>query len=116
MLNDSDATPLYSHDLRILWRHVRPTLETVGPLGPPGTLDRVQAILHELADADGRTGTGFRYSKDRDGQPSLQSDLEINVKTVQAVMATVSQILDGASAGIQDMRAAEHNAADPDYC
>lgn len=98
-----DATPLKTHDLRVLWRRVRPIIETVWPEGDRSELDRLERVLHELAEFDGPHGTGFRYPTDNDGQASLPTDLSINLENVRLVMEKAALLLNGAADGIADL-------------
>jgi hypothetical protein len=100
-LANEESPPLGTHDLRALWGHVRPLFEEVWPDGDRAELDRLEVILHELADADPRES--FRYSVGKDGTPSLPEDLvRINVLNVRRVMAKVAILLDGAASFIEE--------------
>ena len=107
-LREVDVDPLRTHDLRVLWRHVRPMIEEAWPDGDREELDRLETILHELADLDGPRGTGFRYATDRDGRASLPVDLDINLQNVRTVMQKVARLLEGAAEGVGMML--EHRA------
>lgn len=102
-LREVSADPLLTHDLRVLWRHVRPIIEDAWPEGDRAELDRLEVILHELADSDGPKGTGFRYATDTTGEASLPGDLDINLHNVRAVMQKVARLLDGAAEGVAEM-------------
>jgi hypothetical protein len=98
-LDDEGASPLRTHDLRVLWRHVRPQVEKQWPDGDRNELDRLESVIHELADMDGPTGTGFRYAKNAVGEASLPRELTINLGNVHTVMGRVARVLDGATEG-----------------
>jgi hypothetical protein len=99
-LGAAGVEPLQTHDLRVLWRHVRPVLEEAWPEGDRDELDRLETVLHELANLDGPQGIGFRYATDREGRASLPPGLEINLHNVRTVMGKVRVLLDGASEGL----------------
>jgi hypothetical protein len=107
-LQDRSVEPIKTHDLRVLWRHVRPLIEDTWPEGDREELDRLQRILEELWAFDGPQGTGFRYAIDKKGRESLPNDLQINLHDVRVVMDKVSALLDGAAEGIAVML--EHQA------
>lgn len=98
-----EVDPLRTHDLQILWRHVRPIIEEAWHEGDRAELDRLETVLHELGDSDGPRGTGFRYATDREGRGSLPNDLDINLHNVRTVMEKVARLLDGAAEGIAVM-------------
>lgn len=100
LLRSTRVDPLRTHNLRVLWRHVRPIIEEVWPEGERVELDRLARVLDELADFDGPQGTAFRYATDNQGQPSLPTDLDINLYTVRVTMAKVARLLDGAAEGL----------------
>lgn len=102
-LRSLDVEPLQTHNLRILWRHVRPVLEEAWPEGDRAELDRLETVLHELADLDGPKGTAFRYATDNEGRASIPDDLDINLLNVRQVMDKVAMVLDGAAEGIAMM-------------
>jgi hypothetical protein len=95
--------PLATHDLRVLWRHVRPVIEEAWPDGDRAELDRLEVVLHELADVDGPKGDGFRYAYRRSGDPSLDDALVIDLANVKSVMVGVGLLLNGAAEGIHEM-------------
>ena len=78
-------------------------IEEAWPEGDAEELDHLQRVLEELAAFDGPRGTGFRYAHDVDGQASLPSDLQINLRDVRVVMDKVAVLLDGAAEGIAVM-------------
>jgi hypothetical protein len=98
-----EQTPYTTHDLRVLWRHVRPIVETVWPDGDRAELDRLERVLHELADFDGPRGIGFRYATDKNGRASLPSELTINLGNVRSVMEKAALLLNGAAEGIAEL-------------
>jgi hypothetical protein len=102
-LAEEEAEPLYTHDLNVLWRRVRPIIEKAWADEGRDALDPLEAVINELAELDGPTGTGFRYALDRSGGPSLPDDLQINLQNVAMVMAKVGILLDGAAEGIGQM-------------
>ena len=102
-LAEQDADPLVMHDLRKLWGLTRPIIEKAWPEGDSAVLDRLGAILHELAALDGPTGTGFRYAVDRKGEPSLPDDLAVNLSHVALIMRKVERHLEVAALGLGDL-------------
>jgi hypothetical protein len=97
-LRGEEVTRPTGHNLRALWGDARPIIEEVWPEDDhPEQLDRLEARLHELADLDGPSGTGFRYALGRTGESSLPDDVSINLQNVAHVMAKVAWVLDGAA-------------------
>jgi hypothetical protein len=101
--NDETLKQENTHDLATLWGLVRPTIEDAYPNDDRDELDRVEAVVLELAKADPSPGVAFRYSHYKAGRPTLASIAKINVKTVVDVMEKVGATLDGASAGMEEM-------------
>jgi hypothetical protein len=102
-LRGESVDPMGTHDLKVLWRHVRPVLEEAWPTGDPAELDRLGDVLTELAEADPRA-EAFRYARDRAGNKTLPAELaQINVHNVRQVMEKVALLLDGAAIGLEEL-------------
>lgn len=102
-LRETAAQPLTGHDLRTLWREVKPILSQRIPPHRRGLseLDTAEIVLHELAELDPR-GEGFQYPEKRGGGPSLQPDVSVNLHNVWTVMPKLLEFFDDAAAGIVD--------------
>lgn len=102
-LSESTTQPLIGHDLRKLWRKVKPILSQRIPPHRRGLseLDTAEIVVHELADLDPR-GEGFRYPEKLGGGPSLHPDVSVNLHNVWTVMPKLLEFLDDAAAGIVD--------------
>jgi hypothetical protein len=97
-----EVDPRKTHDLSVLWRHARPALEDAFPTSDREELDRVEAIVLELAAADPEA-VAFRYSHGKKGQPTLSAIRQIDVEHVRGVMDKVAMTLDGCAAGMRHM-------------
>lgn len=103
--NTGDFEPIGTHDLKPLWSRTRVALEGTWPDGDLEQLDRMEAIVDELAAIDER-GEQFRYDRDKQGYVrDLPPELaRFDLMAVSAILNTLLAVLAGALGGIASMR------------
>lgn len=96
---------LGTHDLNPLWNRTRAALEDAWPDGDIEQLDRMGAIVAELAQID-EAGERFRYDRDRHGIVwDLPEELRrFDLRSVSGSLNKVLRLLGGALDGISDMK------------
>lgn len=101
---------LGTHKLLPLWKALRPRLEAVWNDPESQAFNAlIEARLSELDVVD--SSESFRYPKLKGGQSTLAGLREINVERLKNVIQAVSNVLDGSSIGLYEMRKAENEAA-----
>ena len=83
-----------SHDLMKVWNRVRPGIESLNDDSVDCYLDDIEKRLNEFNDLDARSDA-FRYSHDKNEQPSIPDVMYINLKQVSEVVKGIAHILDG---------------------
>jgi len=92
------------HDLLHLWTKLRPILEALWD-DPQSKAhdDAVEARIKEMNAIDSRS-ISFRYPTDRSGRRSITGLPYLNLRHVKDVIQAMSNVLDGASIGIDEAR------------
>jgi predicted RNase H-like HicB family nuclease len=109
MLHDRDVQVLESkelgelgHDLILLWRRVRTTIEEVWPNSErERDLDALEVRLEEFCKVDPGSYS-FRYPKDKKGGRALDSVRRFNLCHLRDVVEGISQLLEGCSDGMRE--------------
>ena len=87
-----------THNLDVLWRQSRVLLEKI--LNPnKRDLARVESIINQFREHD-PTSQGFRYAKDREGNPTAPTKTQINVSNLNRQMKQFAKFLEGSSFAI----------------
>lgn len=96
---------LGTHDLDTVWSRTRLALEGAWPDGDADQLDRMGAIISELASIDEK-GEQFRYDRDRQGiVRDLPEELtSFDLRAVSTVMSKLLALMSGALDGIAYLR------------
>ncbi|HYC82664.1 MAG TPA: hypothetical protein VEB65_12800 [Solirubrobacterales bacterium] len=96
---------LGTHDLGPLWNRTRAALEGAWPNGDTSQLDRMEAIIGELAAIDSK-GELFRYDLDKEGfVRDIPEELKrFDLVTVSQVITKLLALLFGALDGIAYLR------------
>lgn len=102
---NGDFDVIQTHDLIPIWSRVRTALEGAWPDGNSEQLDRMGAIIAELASTDEK-GEQFRYDRDKKGfVRELPDELtRFDLPNVSRVMNKLLALMLGAIDGIADMR------------
>jgi hypothetical protein len=87
--------------LEKLWEEARKILEEVYEGDPKEELDKTEDIIKGFSDRDA-FGTAFRYPTDIEDKKSLPNLSHINVRKFFEFVSKVSELLDGASMGIDE--------------
>ncbi len=100
-----DFEVIGTHDLMPIWNRTRAALEGAWPEGDVGQLDRMEAIIRELALVD-PGGEQFRYDRDRKGfVRDLPKELmRFDLPNVSKVMNKLLSLMWGAVDGIAHLR------------
>lgn len=100
-----DFEVIETHNLDPIWTRTRAVLEGVWPEGDQAQLDRMEAIIKEIALVDPK-GEQFRYDRDRQGfVRELPEELtRFDLPNVSSVMNKLLALMWGAVDGIGDMR------------
>lgn len=102
-----DFEVLETHDLEPIWTRARSALEGAWPEGDVEQLDRMQAVIKELALVDPK-GEQFRYDRDKKGfvRDLPEKLMRFDLTNVSSVMNKLLALMWGAVDGIGDMRGA----------
>ena len=88
-----------SHDLDLLWNDARSLLERVEaefmPESDPTDWAPHEAIIAEFAKVD-PLSMSFRYPEDKKGNKAIPDIIHINVRQLQDLMNTLTELLEGA--------------------
>jgi len=100
-----DFEVLGTHDLKPLWCRTRSALEGAWPEGDKEQLNRMEAIIDELASID-PGGEQFRYDRDKKGfVRELPTELtRFDLVTVSKTMNKLLSLLWGAHDGIASLK------------
>jgi len=90
---------LENHELDKLWELARPILEGVWPEGDTRCLDRIDAVVRELTEAD-PSSQAFRYDRDTHGNRTKPKLTHVNVEQFRRVARHTYDLLDGATTGL----------------
>ncbi len=100
-----DFEVIGTHDLVPIWGRTRAALEGAWPEGDVDQLDRMEAIIRELALVD-PGGEQFRYDRDRKGfvRDLPEELMRFDLPNVSNVMNKLLSLMWGAVDGIADLR------------
>jgi hypothetical protein len=100
-----DFEVLRTHGLMTIWERARTTLEKAWPEGDTEQLNRMEAVIGELALVD-PNGEQFRYDLDREGFVRDLPDelMRFDLPNVSRVMNKLITLMWGALDGIAHMR------------
>ena len=93
---------ILGHDLRGLWKEIRPLLEKIDDSFLHKYEDQIEARIRELHNMDPRS-LSFRYSKTTKDVPTLQNYRRLNPSHIKKVMDELSKYLDTISIGLSGM-------------
>lgn len=98
-LEGKRASP-HGHPLGVLWCALRGKVIELFPNDDPAELDAIDVVVAELDRFDGRS-TAFRYARNKDGAPSLDSTLlYINVRVFWEQYTRAEHLLGGILAAV----------------
>jgi hypothetical protein len=101
-LCDRHIEILITHDLVKLWRQARLNIEAVWTGSKTiADLNLVEERLKEMCELDNGSHA-FRYPEDTKGNPSITKIRYINLKQLLDVIQGISNVLDGASTGMEE--------------
>jgi hypothetical protein len=100
-LYDIEETLKTNHNLLSLWTECREILERVWPKGPKKDLDKIGSRINEFHEKDA-TSYSFRYPVKKDGQETIPDLTHINLIHLSDKITEMSELLDGASCGIDE--------------
>ena len=100
-----DFEVIQTHNLEPIWTRTRDALERAWPEGESDQLDRMGAIIAEIALVDPK-GEQFRYDRDRQGfvRELPEELMRFDLPNVSKVMNKLLSLMWGAVDGIGDMR------------
>jgi hypothetical protein len=113
LLDEDESDNLSSHDIKRYWGICRALLERISPGDSVEALDHIGRLIDEFSQHDPGS-FAFRYpvskpdNKSKKRTPTLQQLRVINLRNVQAVIANVAGLLEGAEGLIDqalDMKA-----------
>lgn len=90
-----------SHRIDELWKICMKLLSKISPQDSIQEQSQISRLLNELCQID-PLSISFRYPEDKDGDPTLPTLGQVNIRNIAVVVNKIATILDGADAMIDE--------------